>query len=98
RGVHVAGGVAVPEPSQDGGRRPDRRRVGGEGNRPQAPLLPHHEEGEGGAAGEGAIVDRIVRRRQPHPGEVRWTSLSSTSTRFVAASAGRGRCGSTFGR
>src|SRR5262245_26565780 len=81
RRVHVARGVAVPEPAQTPGRRADRRRVGGEGDRAQAPLLPPHRQRTGGVAGEGAVLERAVPRRGPHFGEVRWTSLSTISIR-----------------
>src|SRR5262249_10516638 len=86
------------ESAQDAGRRPDRRRVGGEGDGAQAALLPHHEEGTRGAEGKGASVDRALSGGQPHPGEIRWTNLSITSIASVEASVGRGRCARIFDR
>src|SRR5262249_17212666 len=98
RGIHLARRVLVSEPPQDGGRGPYRRRVGGEGNRPQTPLLPHHEKRPNGPSGKGPVVDRLVRGREPHTGSFRWTSLNSTSIRSAAASADHARCDNTFGK
>src|SRR5262249_41102114 len=70
--------------------------VGGEGHRAQAALLPHHGNGEDGAQGKTRVVEGIATGRRPHSGEIRWTSLSTTSIRSAAASADRGLFGSTF--
>src|SRR5436190_15441188 len=64
--VYLARGIVVSESAQDAGRWSHRRRVGGEGDRAQTALLPHHREGTRGAAGEGAILDRVMPGREPH--------------------------------
>ena len=61
-------------------------------------LLPHHQERSDGSRRKDQVVDRFVRGRQPRPGEVRWTSLSTISIKCAGPSAARDRCGSMSGR
>ena len=56
------------------------------------------KKGRAALAGEATSLDGVMPGRQPHPGEIRWTSLSITSIRSVEASAARGRFASTFAR
>ena len=87
--LELARGVALSKSPQDGSRRFDRWEVGGKRNGTPAALLPRHRQGTGGVVGEGQVLDGAMSGREPHPGEIRWTSLSVTSTKSAAASADR---------